>query len=304
VLADKGAVVEEWIDLTFFRPVGVRLARRLMPTRVTPDQVTLGCLLIGLLAGHLFLYDSVALNLLGLALFIVSDVFDSADGQLARMRGTSTRVGRMLDGVSDNFRFLNLYAHLGVRLMLAGWTGAEAFGLATLAGVSHSMQSTAADFIRQAWLYFVARKGEFDLPETVEPTPAGAGIGERIMRHIYRGYVRRQARLFPCTSALVRARRSAAGEAGEAPDTAAYAEYAQAQERSVRRCAWIAQNIRFALLAVTAVPGWPEGFFWLTLVPLNLVLVLIIAAHERHSAALGPKGAEAEHAVPAGAHAA
>ena len=98
-LAVKGRVVEEWIDLHFFRPLGFRIASRLVPTRVTPDQVTLACLLIGLVGGHLLYYESPALNLLGVALFVVSDIFDSADGQLARIRGTSTRFGRILDGV-------------------------------------------------------------------------------------------------------------------------------------------------------------------------------------------------------------
>jgi hypothetical protein len=40
-LAGKGEVVEEWIDLHFFRPLGFRLANALRPTRVNPDQVTM-----------------------------------------------------------------------------------------------------------------------------------------------------------------------------------------------------------------------------------------------------------------------
>src|SRR5213592_1484511 len=104
-LSDKGRAVEEWLDLRFFRPVGIRIARALYPTGISPDQVTLWSLLIGLVAGHLF---------------VVSDVFDSADGQLARLRGTSTRFGRALDGISDNLRFVNLYFHLMYRLTHAG----------------------------------------------------------------------------------------------------------------------------------------------------------------------------------------
>jgi phosphatidylglycerophosphate synthase len=118
-LSHKGEAVEEWVDLHFFRPVGMRVVQALAPTRVSADQVTVAALVIGLLAGHLFLYDSTLLNALGLLLFIVSDVFDSADGQLARLRGNSTRFGRILDGISDNARFVNLYAHLLARLLLS-----------------------------------------------------------------------------------------------------------------------------------------------------------------------------------------
>ena len=107
-LAGKGEVVEEWIDLHFFRPLGFRLANALRPTRVSPDQVTMVSLVVGLLAGHLMVYASPALNAAGVILFLISDVFDSADGQLARMRESSTRFGRILDGVADNLRFINL----------------------------------------------------------------------------------------------------------------------------------------------------------------------------------------------------
>ncbi|MDQ6926856.1 MAG: CDP-alcohol phosphatidyltransferase family protein, partial [Candidatus Eremiobacteraeota bacterium] len=101
-LASKGQVVEEWADLHFFRPVGVRMARALLPTAVSPDHVTIGCLALGLAAGWCFIPASPAVNALGFLLFIASDLLDSADGQLARLRGSSTRFGRILDGVSDN----------------------------------------------------------------------------------------------------------------------------------------------------------------------------------------------------------
>src|SRR6058998_306004 len=117
-LASKGVAVEEWVDLHFFRPLGMRLARAAAGTRITADQLTVASLVLGLVAGHLFVYRSAALNAAGIALFIVSDIFDSADGQLARLRGSSTRFGRILDGLADALRFLNLYVHLGVRLLL------------------------------------------------------------------------------------------------------------------------------------------------------------------------------------------
>ncbi len=278
-LAVKGRVVEEWADLHFFRPLGFGIARRLVPTRVTPDQVTLACLLIGLAAGHLLYYTSPVLNALGVVLFVVSDIFDSADGQLARMRGTSTRFGRILDGVSDNLRFVNLYLHLVFRLVSAGW-GWEALGLAAAAGLSHSFQSAAVDFIRQAYLYLGTGTGsELDLPETLEPTPRGASLGRRIAAWFYRDYVRRQAWLFPRTAQLVRA-------AGAEVPEPLRADYDGRLVRLVPKCAWMGQNLRFLLLALTAVPGWPAAFFWVTIGPLNLVLLALVAGQERQARAL------------------
>ena len=283
-LATKGPVVEEWTDRRFFRPVGWRIARALESTWVSPDAVTLASLVVGLVAGHFFWYASAWLNAAGVLLFVVSDVLDSADGQLARLRGTSTRTGRILDGVSDSLRFVNLYASLGARLFVMGW-GWKGATLAFAAIASHTYQAAAADYIRQAYLYFAVGTGsELDLPE--QARPAGGSVWERLAAWLYVDYVRRQAWLFPRTTALVRSL------VGQSVPAALRAEWAERQAPLVRACAWIAQNIRFALLAVTAVPGWPAAYCWIVLGPLNLVLVALILAHERRAAAELPVHAQ------------
>src|SRR2546428_9639817 len=196
-LSDKGHAVEEWLDLRFFRPVGIRIARALCPTGISPDQVTLWSLLIGLVAGHLFVYQDRWIDVIGFLLFVVSDVFDSADGQLARLRGTSTRFGRALDGISDNLRFVNLYFHLMYRLAHGGvwWPGAAL--LVACAGLAHTYQSAAVDFIRNAFLHIGAgAAGELDLPEDLEARPGGTVL-ERFGARVYRDYVVRQAQVVP-----------------------------------------------------------------------------------------------------------
>src|SRR5438128_11325082 len=145
-LSHKGRAVEEWADLHFFRPIGIRIARALQPTGISADQVTLWSLMIGLVAGHLFAYRDRWTNLIGFALFIVYDVFDSVDGQLARQRGTSTRFGRGVDGINDNLRFGHLYFHLMSRLVHGG-VGWSAVLLVAVAGLAHRYQSAGVCFV-------------------------------------------------------------------------------------------------------------------------------------------------------------
>lgn len=269
--ASKGPVVEEWADRRFFRPAGWRIASVLAATRVSPDDVTLASLVLGVIAGHLFWYTNAWINAAGVALFIWSDVLDSADGQLARLRGTATRMGRILDGVADSARFLSLYAHLGARLYVSGW-GWGGVVLALAALLSHSYQAAAADFIRQAYLYFAVGKGsELDLPNE---RPAGS-FWERVAGWLYGDYVRRQVWLFPRTAALARAL------AGRTVPPGIARTWADRQRRVVAGCAWIAQNIRFLLLALTVVPGSPAAYCWIVVGPLNAILVFLIFAHER-----------------------
>jgi phosphatidylglycerophosphate synthase len=269
-------VVEEWADRRFFRPVGWRVANALLPTRISADAVTFGSLVLGVLAGHLMWYASASINAGGVLLFVLSDILDSADGQLARLRGTSTRMGRILDGLADTGRFVSLYAHLGARLYVSGW-GWEGAALAFAALISHSYQAAAADFIRQAYLHFAVGKGsELEVPGGEQPVAARAGsLGTRITAWIYGDYIRRQALLFPRTTALLRAL------AGRDVPASLREAWERRQRGVVAACAWIAQNIRFFLLAVTVVPGYPAAYCWLAVGPLNLMLVALILAHER-----------------------
>jgi hypothetical protein len=274
-LATKGDEVEEWADLRFFRPVGAWIARRLAHTRVTPDQVTLVSLIIGLGAGHLFVYANAWLNGLGFVLFIVSDVFDSADGQLARFRGTSTQFGRALDGISDGLRFVNLGAHLIVRLALtASWSWPAATALIAVAAVSQSAQNSAIDFVRHAFLAVAVGRGSELRVDGPSDAP-GASRLHRFALRIYRAYTRQQVRMFPRTAALLRVK------AGQGLPSNAVTVYRARIAPVVRRCAWLGQNLRFVILGVTAVAGWPAGLAWCTVGPMNLVLVWILRTQER-----------------------
>jgi len=211
-------------------------------------------------------------------LFVVSDVLDSADGQLARLRGTSTRFGRMLDGIGDNLRFLSLYLHLMARLVVAGvgWPGVL---LLAAAGLSHSLQSAAADFVRNAFLFAGLGGGELDLPEDLGREPVRSRWA-RFAARVYRDYVIRQAQLFPRSVRLLRLLR-------HVPATEALRrEYRKRQEPLLPLASWIGQNIRWALLGLAAVVGWPSLYLWAEVTALNLVLLGLLLAHESNATVL------------------
>ena len=278
-LSHKGAAIEEWVDLRFFRPIGIRIARALEPTDISADQVTLWSILIGLVAGHLFLYRDPWVNAIGFLVFVLSDVLDSADGQLARLRGTSSRLGRTLDGIGDHLRFVNLYVHLAIRLALAGghWHGPL---LAALAALSHSLQSMAADFVRNAYLTIGEGAGELDLPEDLATTGRGTLL-ERFGTRVYAGYVQRQTRLFPRTVDLMRQLR----RVHVAPSFRA--AYRERQQPLLPLCSWLGQNIRFALLGLAGVAGHPSAYLWTEVLAMNLILfVVLLPSHETNSGAL------------------
>lgn len=285
--ATKGREVEEWVDLHFFRRIGIRIARALAPSSVSPDQVTLWSLIVGLAAGHCFVYANPWINLLGFALFVISDLFDSADGQLARLRGTSTQFGRILDGLSDNARFANLYVHVVVRLVHHdGWSVWLALALAVAAALSHSWQSAAIDCIRHAYLELgVGAGSELELPEDLKghSDERRTGVLARVGPAAYRAYVRRQQILCPVTMRLVRRVRMLQAEGATDTVTQARSGFRESERPIVRQCAWLGQNIRFPLVGIPGILGYIAGFLWLTVIPLNVILVLLLVIHERRA---------------------
>jgi phosphatidylglycerophosphate synthase len=97
----KPREVEETIDVYVHRPIAYVLSRALYPTPISPDAVTALSILAGIASATSLLVDfPYHLQASGLLLFL-SAVLDCADGQLARMRKTSSIFGRMLDGTAD-----------------------------------------------------------------------------------------------------------------------------------------------------------------------------------------------------------
>jgi len=97
----KPLEVEEPIDVWVHRPPAYVLARLLLPTPVSPNLVTIGSIVLGCAAGAaIFLGFPGHLPVAGLLIFS-SAVLDCCDGQLARLRKSSSAFGRMLDGVAD-----------------------------------------------------------------------------------------------------------------------------------------------------------------------------------------------------------
>jgi phosphatidylglycerophosphate synthase len=278
-LALKGEAVEEWIDLRFFRPVGIRIARALQPSSISANQVTLWSLVVGLLAAHLFVYTSPWINALGFVLVVVADLLDSADGQLARLRGTASRRGRILDGYADNLRWTFVYVHITLRLLLEGW-GWPAVALAVIAGGGHSLHSAIVDFIQGAYLEIAAgKKGQIDLPEDLPEAQRGASAGAplwwRFGVAFYIGFARRQAWLFPRTVALLRRSRAA----GLDPELRA--RYAVRQRPLLFGCPWIGQNAHIGVLGIAAISGRPSFFLWATAILMTLIGGILVLLHER-----------------------
>jgi hypothetical protein len=124
-------------------------------------------IVIGSASAYFFLFDDICYNLIGMLLLIWANWYDCADGQLARMTGKKTLVGRVLDGFAGNVWAFFIYIALLLR-MWPEW-GITIFILESWAGFyCHSRQCALADYYRNIHLWVALGKGDSELDTSIE----------------------------------------------------------------------------------------------------------------------------------------
>jgi phosphatidylglycerophosphate synthase len=91
---------------------------------VTPNQVTIGSALLGLLGCGLVATGSPGSTMLGMAAAQLQSVLDGCDGELARVRFQQTAIGEWLDSLMDDGLNLALVLAITSGLVRNGWGSA------------------------------------------------------------------------------------------------------------------------------------------------------------------------------------
>lgn len=198
----KSNDTEERIDILFYRPIGLRIAKFCARVGITPNAVTIISIFFGVAAGILFYYPDLGINVGGMLLLIFANSLDSADGQLARLTDNKSRFGRILDGFAGDFWFASIHIALCLRLMNEGWS-AWIWVPGILAGVAHFFQSAMADYYRNVHLFFI--KGEAgseldntkDLKEEFDQLSWTKNTFAKFVLNGYMGYTKVQENLSP-----------------------------------------------------------------------------------------------------------
>lgn len=205
----KSEDTEEWLDVHFTRPVGLAFALLWNRFGIHPNVITIVSFFLGAGAGWMFHYTDWQHNLYGVLLLMLANFCDSTDGQMARLTGKKTLVGRVLDGFSGDIWFFCIYMGIVFRLWnqpIPG-TGTEwgilAFLFCAVAGfLCHSPQSSLADYYRQIHLFFLLGKEGSELDnyrqqrDIYESQPRHAWFA-RVFYYNYANYCRSQEKRTP-----------------------------------------------------------------------------------------------------------
>lgn len=260
-LAFKAFEIEELADVYFFRRVGSVIARAARLLGLTPTQLTVLGTLVGITGGALL--GDERFGLFAFALLILYGVIDSADGQLARMTGQVTELGRVLDGAGGYITHAAIYLAIVAGVIHRGGSPTILIWM-SLAAVANAMQAQMYDYNRTAYIAVVTEGRASGNDPAKVPTS---------VRWLFLGYLMMQRWLIglhPQVEAALAAR-SMAGRVRE-DDRARYREYFYGP---VRGWNLLGDNTRFYAIGLLAWLHRIDLFFVFILVPMNLALIAL-----------------------------
>ena len=287
----KSMDTEETIDLMFYRPIGFLWAILFAKIGVKPNAITIASIFIGIAAGVMFYFhgDLLWLNYIGIFLLIWANSFDSADGQLARMTGQYSRLGRILDGLSGDFWFVAIYLAICFRVNATSDFFSDypvlIWILAVAAGGCHAKQAAAADYYRQFHLYFLKGESGSELDSVEQLDKAYAEVAwkghfwKKITMFFYRNYTANQEVLTPKMQKLRRELRGRFAD-GNIPQ-AFRDDFRKHSKPLMKYTNWLSFNLRTIALFCSIIVQMPWLYFAFELVVLNAMLVYMIFRHER-----------------------
>ena len=247
----KSAETEDWLDLHVIRPFCYYCAVFFAKFDIHPNTVTIWSMVIGAASAWFFAQGSfyyggtmgLVYNLIAIALLMAADILDCTDGQLARLTGKKSRIGRILDGIAGFTWFLPIYVLLVWRFwkhhtIEFGWLGIEdtpqnaliatavVVVLGLIAGFAGmAAQGRLADYYIQVHLFFLKGEKGSELDNSVrqqeiyDQMPKDAPLYERLFQKSYIDYTHKQEQVTPQFQRLLARLREKYGSTDNIPPT-------------------------------------------------------------------------------------
>lgn len=277
----KSMDTEEFIDIHFYRPIGYQWALFFNKHGVTPNQITVAAIFIGVAAGICFYFSSFWINLLGVFLLVWANSYDSADGQLARMTGQKSPLGRILDGACGDIWFVFIYFAIIFRLfpIWSWWI----FALALATGYFHSRQAAMADYYRNVHLLFLKGKSGSELDNSKSLSEKYKLLSwhrepvTKFFETFYLNYTKGQEAWSPALQRMMKAINEFY------PDTVPEwfrKDFREASLPLMKYTNMLSFNTRAIVLFISVLSGYPWIYFVFELSVLNIMLIYMVKRHE------------------------
>lgn len=280
----KSMDTEEWLDIHFTRPLGLLWAKFFNYFGIHPNVVTILSIILGVAAGVCFYFEDIRITLLGIFLLVWANLYDSCDGQLARMTGKKTRLGRILDGFAGDAWFFTIYFFICLRLTPT-W-GIWIWLLAAVSGlICHAKQCQLADYYRNIHLFFLKGVSGSELDNTDKLTEEFQELSWRrdflwkLFLYFYRNYTHSQEKLTPNFQRLSKALKEKFGS--ESFPQALCDDFRKGSLPLMKWTNILTFNTRAIFLYVVLLLGQPWLYFVFELTVMNIICFYMRNKHEK-----------------------
>lgn len=307
----KSSETEDWLDYHVVRPFSYHWAAFFNRFDIHPNTVTIWSMIIGALscvffAHGCFYYEGamgLVYNIIAILLLCIADILDCTDGQLARMSGKKSRLGRILDGVAGFTWFTPIYLalvwrfyhHHDIEFSLLGISDTEqnvmiativVFIIGLISGI-HGLagQQRLADYYIQAHLYFLKGEKGSELDnsaqqqEIYDKMDSSTSWVERLFQKSYIGYTQKQEGRTPQFQRLLRLLKTKFGTAEHIPATVRE----EFHKNSLPLMTWnglLTFNFRSAWLFLFCLIDIPVGNFLFEIICMGLLTCYVNRRHE------------------------
>ena len=317
----KSIETEDWLDLHVIRPLCYQIARLFAKFDINPNSVTIWSMIIGAASTYFFAHtcyyyggiNGLVLNLIGMFLLMWADIFDCVDGQLARLTGKKSPIGRILDGMAGFTWFVPIYLGLVYRFYFNhdiefSWLGIENTEQNTiiatvivliLSCISGFMgmggQQRLADYYIQVHLFFLKGKDGSELDDSEkqkeklkELQDNKASWAEIAFQKSYVDYTIKQERSTPEFQKFVTKAKEKYGSASNIPD----AVHEEFHKESLAIMPWnglLTFNFRTAFFFLFCLLDVPVLTFIWEIIGMGLLTAYINYRHESFCKRLAAK---------------
>jgi len=276
----KSRDTEEFIDIYIYRPMGYWWALLFHKIGVTPNQITIASIFIGIASGICFYFTDFWINLLGVFLLIWANTYDSADGQLARMTNQKSALGRILDGACGDFWFASIYIAIVFRLW-PEWNFWILI-LALFTGYCHTKQAAMADYYRNIHLLFLKGKNGSELDNSKDLAEKYELISwknpvMKFFEFMYLNYTKRQEAETPELQRMLNVINTK--YKGEAPSW--FCKYFRKKSLPLLKYTnMLSFNLRSIVLFTSVLLGYPWVYFVFEITIMNAMLIYMVERYE------------------------
>jgi Phosphatidylglycerophosphate synthase len=160
----KSDASDELVNVYIQRPLAGLLTHAVYYTPITPNQLTIIAVLLGIAGGILLALPEAHLTAAAFC-FYLKDIFDSADGQLARAKQLYSRRGRFLDSIGDYVVDIFLFGGIFIFLQRSGLSIQIAFIISLAGFLGISLRVSYHVFYQTSFLH---REGQYEANRITE----------------------------------------------------------------------------------------------------------------------------------------